>query len=249
MRRVLQEGLGLKYLNVRCRDKCNPENRILTEEGVEYSKKFLKIDKTINPFLECIGGHAVCPYLNLEKAVGKIDWFTIFREPIDRFLSHYQYENQYPNPPSIYEWEDQRKAPVKNLQVLYLAGRWDLEAAKQIFEEKINCFGVTSMYEQSLAKINHKLFDGKLYTQNIKKMNISEFNHKKGIKKNIEKHKDFLEEKNNLDMKLFDFVKEKWDDFSIGNKSVSGYLSKNIKREANSILSRAFNKVYAKCVR
>ncbi|MEP6466394.1 MAG: hypothetical protein ABJB05_08810 [Parafilimonas sp.] len=58
--------------------------------GADFSPKQLKLLLFYFPEIKGVGGHRLRPYLNYESAINKeIEYITILRSPIDRYLSHY----------------------------------------------------------------------------------------------------------------------------------------------------------------
>ena len=45
----------------------------------------------VNPFLNAIAGHSIFPYSDLKRYVPDVRYVTILRDPVKRYISHYQY--------------------------------------------------------------------------------------------------------------------------------------------------------------
>ena len=44
----------------------------------------------INPFVKAISGHSIKPFSNLKTILPKVRYITHLRDPVERYISHYQ---------------------------------------------------------------------------------------------------------------------------------------------------------------
>jgi hypothetical protein len=84
---LLRKNIFPRYLDAR------PLTRtVIAKNGLPVvSSVDLRMYKRLNPFIQCIGGHAVVPFSDLESEEHSVKYFSVVREPIDRYLSHYFY--------------------------------------------------------------------------------------------------------------------------------------------------------------
>ena len=116
-----------------------------------YSGSELKSDLRWNPLLKYVGGHDVRPFVDYGVAGKRLKWFSIFREPLARMVSHYYQQTVFKNyrVKSILDWL------VKNpnrghWQIYMIAGENNLSKAKDIILKKFSLIGLNEHYEESL---------------------------------------------------------------------------------------------------
>lgn len=63
------------------------------EEGNCFSQKELDLLLKLSPFTTGIGGHTTRTYLDYQKVVkNPVFYFTFLRNPVDRYMSHLNYQ-------------------------------------------------------------------------------------------------------------------------------------------------------------
>ena len=160
--------------------------------------------------------------------------FTMFREPIKRVLSHYRYlrgnlvhgKHQEVKEMSLEEYASSSIREVLNKQTLRILGDYSHAAqmqslndpdplfreAKQVLEHEFSLFGITEQYNQFLLMAKEVLrWEDIVYRRrNISSTQVQsdenvELNeaYRKGIK--------IIHERNQLDMKLYDFARQLFD--------------------------------------
>ena len=220
MRKILQRNFGHRCAGVTYlgrKDKYKPAQRVKKGGEYLYGKKDLQKSMRMHSDIECLYGHTLLPTSKFGLFRDEMKWFTVLREPVSRFLSHYQYGNPGPNPPSLHEWIKNRKSPIKDLQVLYLAGEYDLEKAKNVLVDQIDVVGITKELKKSMLIVNEELADGKLHLElpkrdnksSEKKDRVESGNVRKKIENNIEDYRGVINEYNELDVELYRFAKDK----------------------------------------
>lgn len=163
------------------------------------------------PWIESIASHNLCPAYDLSSENREVQWFTFFRKPIKRYISHYQfYVNRW--------WDGHEKIPFeewlelehhKNTQVKMIADEENLEKAIRILNEKISVVGLQEKYDDSMKMLAS--FTGNFYIPDIirKKKNVAASRHiEEKIYNNFGRYEKRLYEVNNLDLEIYRYVKE-----------------------------------------
>lgn len=167
-----------------------------------FNGKDLKSYLKLNPFIECIGGHSVVPYNGLDEVCVDIQYFTVLRDPIKRYLSQYEYtvHNRGRNMSfeQFLEWES-----LWNLQTTKIAGVPDAQKAIDILNEKFLVVGTVDQFDLFLATLKQAV--------NNKSLDVSYDEKNIGVKgnrgTNYEQYKDRILENNKQDVLLYDYCK------------------------------------------
>ena len=193
--RVLVESLGLRYVAAR------PVNGRIT-----YSNADLRRDLRVYPWARCVGGHALKPHAGLTAQARDIRWVTLLREPVARYVSHYQH--QYDRSHQRYrvpldEW--QRKFDRSNLMVRSIAGEPNLERAKELLD-RFEVVGRLEALDDFLAALQARnLLRSELgaaaATNVAPNTSVSE-----RIYGEWERHEALITESNALDISLYEHV-------------------------------------------
>lgn len=128
---VLRRGFFLRYADVR---------PITAESSGVFAAADLKRYLSLNPWLRCIGGHSVRPLSDLESLGISVRYITMFREPVARYLSQFNYWNsrlgkgvgfdEFLSDPSTHDFQTKK-----------IAGHADVDRAEQILREKFALVG------------------------------------------------------------------------------------------------------------
>lgn len=179
-----------------------------TNESVaEFTVRDLSLLKLLYPGLKGIGGHTTRQYLNYEKAFSdnkSIKYFTFVREPISRYLSHFQYQVDIKNN----EWTIEsfcNEPRFNNFMVKRIAGTENIDKAIQNLK-LFDFIGLQEKFNQSLILMNRIIFNDKLDIRYESK-NVS--NNDKKIKfdqldKNIQAK---IINNNELDIQLYNHIR------------------------------------------
>jgi len=128
---LLRRNFLLGYVDVRPLSKGFVANNGLPV----FTGSDLKIYRRLNPLIRCIGGHSVVPFSDLESIASDIQYFSVLRDPVDRYLSHYVYRV--------------RKLGVNDSFEAFL----DIEMLHNLQAKK---FGNTGNYLDALRAVNEK---------------------------------------------------------------------------------------------
>lgn len=167
----------------------------------------LKLLLMFNPFLQALAGHSIVPHSDLLDHRPDIRFITVLREPIERYISHYQYWVQSLNRQISFE-DFLSLEDLKDFQTKKIAGSPDLPTAKKILKENIFLAGVLEEFDEFLMVLKKKLapqqFDIGYERKNVAKSNhiknqiYAEFNH----------HREQIEKNNRFDLELYDYIKK-----------------------------------------
>lgn len=183
----------MRYADVR---PLSPQNEAVFR--CEDLRKYLKL----NPFIDCIGGHSVVPYSDLENVNKDIKYFTVLRDPIKRYLSQYEYTIHNRGRKMTFEqfldWD-----ALCNLQTTKIAGVADANKAIEILKSKFLVVGVVDQFDLFLATLRQAI--------TTESLDISYDEKNIGIKEKrgelYEEYKERIRGNNNQDILLYDYCK------------------------------------------
>lgn len=174
--------------------------------GRSYQVKNLSNNKNVS----CIGGHF--QYGIHEELNRPYTYATMLREPVDRVLSYYYFikeksssgKSKNANKMDIEDFMEEYDTKLCNYQTRRIAGgKLDLELAKKHLLEEFSFVGLTERFKESLYLMKREYhFPNLEYnTRNITK--------KRSSKDELpEKTINFIKQKNELDIELYQFAKE-----------------------------------------
>ena len=129
---ILRNSFGHNHCDLRCGD-------LATVADVTFAKQFY-------PNLQSLGGHSIRPWSELSE-IPNLRFFTFLRDPIERCLSHYQFDLQR-NGRNIdfLEWLPRNA----NYQTKILGRSDDASTAIDVLETRIGCVGFVEDFDRSL---------------------------------------------------------------------------------------------------
>ena len=196
LRMLLRLVYGVNHLDVMHRNA----------EVPEYTPANLRLDNRILPGLKSIAGHALKPFVDFQEYDDRLAWYTMLRDPTHRFISHYQHEIEIGGKSmSIREWAKQYKR--HDWQVRMFAGEEDLEAAKQILQEKFVAVGLQEHFNESLKLFFQTLEIPEFPVEHQPVKNRSGSKLKNELHSQLDELQDLILENNSLDFQLYNFVK------------------------------------------
>lgn len=198
---IFRNNFGINYVNFNKKtDNKDLFGRdLITKDDLEY---LLKKNKSI----KCISGHSVRPYSNFNELNCDLKYVTFLREPVDRYVSHYNHHKV--NKKNFMSFEEWLNEPSENnYQVKFIANEENLEKAKTYLRTKFNFFGLLENFNQSLL----------LMRQLISPLNIFDIRYQKKNIAHSYQNKDYLSSKiidriknnNELDILLYNYAKNK----------------------------------------
>lgn len=189
---ILRRIFFLRYADVR---------PMHSKKEYYFTARDLKTMRAINPFLAAIGGHSVVPHGDLMKAANELTFITQLRDPVRRAVSMYRY------------WVNQRidvsgpaaflEHPLSsNFQVKKLAGREDLELARDNLRRHFLLAGTVEQFDAFLVLLARKL-DMPLERLTYRPRNVNPAPDRLQV---TDEFVDALRRRNQLDQQLYDYV-------------------------------------------
>ncbi len=192
---ILENNFTFRHCRVRSLKKNYP---------VVFDAEDMMIVQRINPFVEVVSGHHVRPFSNLGSIIKDINYVTILREPVSRYLSHYQYWVEKMNNPLRFE-NFLKNENIHNFQTKKIAGRSDVGIAKK-YLDNFFLVGVVEDFDYFLKVLKKKMAPKDFFI-NYKKKNIGSKKIINSILPSLHKYEDRIIKNNSLDMELYRYAK------------------------------------------
>ena len=217
MEAMLRRNFGRRHLNV-----------IPRRRGSTYTARDLRIDRKLHPGLRSIGGHALRPFVAFEEFEESLAWFTMIRDPVERFLSHFEHQaTRRGYTCDVAEW--MRVYNRGNYQVRMLAGEFDLQIAKHLLEERFACVGLLHEFQSSLLLFREQLNLPDFDISDSRPRNVGGHAARKRVDDQWLQYEDDILEQNALDLELFEFVKT-----SIWPRQIARYGQERLMRDVKT---------------
>ena len=161
-----------------------------------------RMDKSLCGPIAGIGGHRLC-INELSKRPGSVA-FTMVRHPISRFLSHLNWQINMKNVDwSIEEFcEDSH---FHNFQTYRIAGKRDLELAKETVVAKFDVIGTLEQYDETMVLLQNAM--GRGFNINYEQSNVQNYAGKTYRLEQLSgKELTLLEDVNSLDTALYRWI-------------------------------------------
>lgn len=180
------------------------------KSGGIFRARDLKIALRLNPALRCISGHAVRTFSGLETLVPDIKYFTVLREPVKRFVSHFQYAVDVMKTNITFEQRLETEENC-NYQTKAIVGNDDLDSAKEILSQRFWLVGTCEQFDEFLVllkkKMQPKVFDP-LYTSQNRAVDRSPSKNVEVRTLLLSRYRDSIIERNQLDIELFKYARD-----------------------------------------
>lgn len=82
LKSILRRHYGIGYCDVRTLSKKSKKT---------FNSSDLKVFLRLNPFITCVSGHSVKPWSDLETIQRTVEYITVLRDPVQRYISYYTY--------------------------------------------------------------------------------------------------------------------------------------------------------------
>lgn len=168
-----------------------------------FSRKEFQWTKRIFYRLKSLHGHSIIE--DVKNLPEDIVLYTFLRDPITRCASEYQADViQGGQTKSFKEWISDKSR--HNVHVKMIAGSDDLEKAKKLLIERYAFVGITEKFNESVRALNYYL-PYQLDIKYTKRKNVASSD---TIKKSLlsdPKNVELLKKANQMDMKLYNYVK------------------------------------------
>ncbi|HYH81583.1 MAG TPA: sulfotransferase family 2 domain-containing protein [Longimicrobium sp.] len=189
---LLRRHFGARHVDVVYRDA-----------SLAYTPRDLAFDLRLHPFARSLAGHSLKPYVDFGRFAARLDWYTFLRDPVKRFVSHYQHEVEKGGKTlPLAEW--MRTFRRSNWQVRMLAGSEDVAAARQILDERMRFVGLQEHFDAGLLVMRRRLgLDGFRvgYGRPVNTARSTDLRDR--IMDEVAKHRAEVEGQNALDMELY----------------------------------------------
>lgn len=125
-------------------------------QGMFTTEMFQKLIKFF-PNIKGIGGHTLRPYFDYESCINdkKVSYITFLRDPINRYLSHYNYQNTIMRKNWKLEEFIENKE-FSNFQTKKIVGYDDIDKAKSILKNDFDFVGITEYFNESIQLLTEK---------------------------------------------------------------------------------------------
>jgi hypothetical protein len=171
--------------------------------SAQQLEKFIKSCK-IN--VKGVGGHMIVPYTGYESVVKEpIFYFTFLRNPADRYLSFLNHRINRMK----FDWDLEHFMGIDqfyNLQTRKLAGEENLQKAIDNIEAKVDFVGFMNKFDESLVLLKDKMnftdFNIRYQKSNV----LVKPKIRYSYKELNQKEQDRVNENNQLDIQLYDYV-------------------------------------------
>jgi len=194
---LLRRNYLLRYLDVR------PLHA--GSDGL-FTAEDLRTCLRLNPFLQCIGGHAVKPFGDLDEVCPDVRYVTLLRDPVQRYLSQYRYWISTLGKGWTFERFLDHK-PSHNFQTRKLAGSDDVEVAKRMLAERFFLTGVAERFDEFLVMLQAKLRPAP-FDPTYTRRNVAASDADGGTSKHLARHEERIRANNACDLELYRYVVE-----------------------------------------
>ena len=201
----IEKAAGTTIVDILRRNFCMRlcEVRPLTNTfDTAFSAEDMRRTLMINPALLAIAGHAVKPYSNVRDAYPSVEYITLLRDPVRRYVSHYQYWLERMGKTIEFE-EFLNLDKMHNFQVRKITGGKDLALAKEILKNQFMLVGLVEQFDEFVLLLREKLLPYR-FDPLYRMVNVAT---KKTFSQNILKQFNKEIVKNNeLDIELYNYV-------------------------------------------
>ena len=194
---ILRSNYLFKHVDVR------PLSR--SSQQVFRPDDLLKIIR-VNPYLKCIAGHSLCPAQRLSQFGWQLNYITLLRDPISRYLSQFLYWHDKLNYNITFEYFLTRQHSF-NLQTKKIAGTANLDKAKAIIAKQFFLVGIVERFDEFLVMLKKKL-NGLRFEPGYQRQNTARRSSQraKGLGLIKDKYRSEIMERNRIDLELYNYV-------------------------------------------
>jgi hypothetical protein len=160
----------------------------------------------INPYLKCIAGHSLCPAQPLNQFGWRLNYITLMRDPIKRYLSQFLYWRHKLNYNITFEYFLTRQHSF-NLQTKKIAGTANLDKAKAIIDKQFFLVGTVEKFDEFLVMLKKKL-NGFRFEPGYQRQNTARRSSKRANRLDLikDKYRSEILERNRIDLELYNYV-------------------------------------------
>lgn len=199
---ILRTYHGIHYSHVRAlKHAAPPSVRAVHLDDLGYYRR-------LAPWLRCVSGHAVRPWVLLNEGLDDALFMAVLREPVARYVSYYTYGGGVRREPWPYSFEEYLdKEEFHNYQTKRIAGRADADAAMQIIEQSFLAAATLENMDNLLNRLD-SLWPGIEQCASL----VGRRNTRKDTQRQtlIERYHETILANNTADMALYEMLKKKY---------------------------------------
>ncbi len=204
--------------------------------GKRFTPRDLQQVLRINPFVRCIGGHAVLPHGPLAEGWPGMRYITLLRDPVSRYVSQFRYTRDKKGRGHSFE-DFLANDWYANFQTRKIAGVDDPDAAKRILEERFVAVGTVERFDLFVEALRAILGQG--FAARYRRCNVA--SRTEETDRIRQAYGTEIMDRNRADLELYRFVEA-----SLGKSPEPAALHAEVS-ETPSVLSAAalaFRKLY-----
>ncbi|MFL2536550.1 MAG: sulfotransferase family 2 domain-containing protein [Candidatus Azotimanducaceae bacterium] len=168
----------------------------------------MRIIKLAYPKLMSISGHNVCSFTDLDQSIDDIQYFTVLRDPVQRFISSFNHKYRRDIDALTLETLEKfiQNPANHNVQTRWLCGEENADVAIQAAKEQLGFVGLTEQFDESLVLLKQWI--------NSPSFNINYVTRRKAPKKAALPYLEdariyqMILDVNQEDIKLYNYVKD-----------------------------------------
>jgi hypothetical protein len=152
MRHILRQNFGYRHCDIKVPPRARSTRPWLTAKDVNTAKR-------VYPNVSGFCGHRVSCFSGMSDAIPELRYFTIIREPLTRFISHFHhYHLGRTDSCTIEDLKEFASHPdYRNTQTRWLCGSENAEDAIRMIDTRIDVVGVTERLDESVLMIGRWL--------------------------------------------------------------------------------------------
>lgn len=189
---VFRRNFNFRFCEVRPMGKLSGKN---------FTADDMRKTLLVNPFLCAIAGHAVKPYADLGREYKGIRYITLLRDPLKRYVSHYQYWTERMGK-SLHFEDFLKLGSMRNFQTRKVSGGENIDLAKDILQRKVLLTGLVEQFDEFMVMLSRVA----PYRFNPVYKQTNKARDRDAGKRILSEYYSDIVEKNKLDMELYDYA-------------------------------------------
>lgn len=175
-----------------------------------YRPQDLRADLRIMPVSpRCLDSHSIRPCVDFQEFEHRLVWFTMLREPVQRYISQYLYNYEVRGERFDVLHFIRHRPDKANRQVGHLAGTHDLEAAKGHLR-RMAWVGLMERFDESLLLMRDRLGIEGMDLRYGQPRNVGDQRRRmldrEEVRATFDRHRDEVISQNKLDLELYEFA-------------------------------------------
>lgn len=148
MRHILRQNFGSTHCDIKAPARARSSRPELTAQDVKHAKR-------VYPNVSGFCGHRVRCFSGMGDAMPELRYFTVMRDPIARFLSHFHhYHRGRTDACTVEKLKQFASDPdYRNVQTRWLSGTENVEDAIRVIDDRIDVVGLTERFDESALLI------------------------------------------------------------------------------------------------